>query len=266
MRLLATSLLLACALSLTGQVRRFGSFFEKCRVTGSATIFDLRNQQWIYSDPADAARQTLPASTFKIFNLLVALETGTIRDENELFRWKGAVDTARYGYRPETYKDLTVKEAFTISAVWVFLELAERIGKEKYSYYMKLCHYGNADTSGPGTDFWNFGPMAISPVEQVRFMVGLHEESLPFSKRSMEIVKKVLVTEQAGNYTIHAKTGWFRTEDTDTGWWTGWLESKGNTWFFATRISKKRSDANPGFSNCRKDITRSILRELKAFD
>jgi beta-lactamase class D len=31
----------------------------------------------------------LPASTYKIFNSLVALETGAVRDETEVLKWDG---------------------------------------------------------------------------------------------------------------------------------------------------------------------------------
>ena len=65
--------------------------------------------------------RTLPASTFKIINTLIALETGVIADENEIVKWPGKTDTVKYGYRPDIYHDMSLKEAFKRSAGWVYV-------------------------------------------------------------------------------------------------------------------------------------------------
>ena len=85
-----------------------------------------------------AKKETQPASTFKVINLLIALETGVIKDENEIVKWVGTTDTVRYGYRPEIYRDMTVKKAFEVSAGWVFIELAKKVGREKYLHYLTV--------------------------------------------------------------------------------------------------------------------------------
>ncbi len=85
------------------------------------------------------------------------------------------MDTVRYGYRPDIYHDMTVKEAFEQSAGWVYLELAKQIGRERYKTYLAKCQYGNGNLSETGVDFWNFGPFAISPQNQIRFLKALYE-------------------------------------------------------------------------------------------
>ena len=237
--------------------------FRDGNMHGSTTIYDYKNKKWIFNDPVDANVQSLPASTFKVINLLIALETGVIKDENAVVKWTGNQDTARYGYRPDIYKDMTVKNAFEVSAGWVFVELAKKIGKERYRHYLKLCHYGNQDLSEKGTDFWNFGQFAISPKNQVDFLMKVYEEKLPFSKRNMDILKKVMITETNNEYCIRSKTGWTRFNGNDTGWWVGYVERKDNVYFFATRLIKKRSDVNPNFGPYRKEITKNILKQLQ---
>lgn len=240
--------------------------FKACNLHGSCTIYDYKNQKWMMSDPADAEIASLPASTFKIINLLIALESGVVKDENEVVKWPGSTDTTRYGYRPEIYKDMTVKEAFEVSAVWVFLDMANKIGRERYHHYLSECNYGNADLSEKDPDFWNLGALAISPANQVEFLIKLYEGKLPFSERNMEILKRVMITEQKEKYTLRSKTGWTRENGIDSGWWVGYVERSDNLYFFATRISKKRSEILPNFGNCRKEITKNILRQLKAID
>lgn len=238
--------------------------FRECGIKGSTTIYDYKNQKWIYSDSLDAQKLSLPASTFKIINLLIALELKVIKDENEVIKWVGKTDTTLYGYRPEIYKDMTVREAFEVSAGWVFIELAKKIGKKNFIKYLKACRYGNVDLSEIDTDFWNFGRFGISPQNQVAFLKAVYEEKMPFSKQNYKILKKVMAIEKSNDYTIRAKTGWTRDGDIDSGWWVGYVESRENTYFFATRISKKRSELNSNFGQCRKTITKTILKQIKA--
>ena len=215
------------------------------------------------SDTINTAGETLPASTFKIINMLIALETGTIRDENDVVKWPGKTDTVKYGYRPEIYHDISVKQAFEVSAGWAFIELAKKIDRSVYKKYLTQCGYGNVDLSEPGADFWNFGPLGISPIGQVEFLRRLYEEKLPFSKRNMGIVKRVMISEQNQAYTIRSKTGWTMANQMNTGWWVGYLEKQDGVYFFAARLLQDRKHNRPDFSTCRKEITRSVMKELK---
>ena len=242
--------------------KEFKNYFDNCGVHGSIAIFDENNQQWILSDTVNVKNESLPASTFKIINLLIALETKTIKDENEIVKWVGKTDTIKYGFRPEIYHDMTVKEAFEVSAGWVFIELAKKIGKENYKKYLSACNYGNLNLSENNNDFWNFGNFAISPINQVTFIRKLYEEILPFSKRNMEIVKRVMITEVTDNFTISAKTGWTRENNINTGWWVGYLETNNNTYFFATLLLQDRKNNRDDFGSCRKEITKKILNDL----
>ena len=242
--------------------KEFKKFFDDCGVLGSVAIFDKNNQQWILSDTTSVMNEHLPASTFKIINLLIALETKTIKDENEIVKWVGKTDTIKYGYRPEIYHDMSVKEAFEVSAGWVFIELAKKIGKKNYEKYLSACNYGNLNLTEKKVDFWNFGSFAVSPVNQIEFIRNLYEEKLPFSKRNIEIVKSVMITEQKDHYTIRAKTGWTRENNINTGWWVGYIEVQDNVYFFATQLLQDRKNNRDDFGSCRKEITKKIFNEL----
>ena len=121
--------------------------FKDCGIEGSITIYNYTSRQWISSDMRDSQYSTLPASTFKIINSLIALESGVITDENEIIKWPGSIDTIKYGYRPDTYRDMSMKEAFELSAGWAYIELAKKIGKDTYKEYLTKCNYGNVDLS-----------------------------------------------------------------------------------------------------------------------
>jgi len=101
-------------------------YFDECGVKGTIVVYDNLNDIWFFSDTSDSIIETVPASTFKIINMLIALETNSIKDENTVVKWPGSTDTVKYGYRPDTYRDISVKEAFQLSAGWAFIELVRK--------------------------------------------------------------------------------------------------------------------------------------------
>ena len=244
----------------------FSKPFEDCGVTGSITIYDYNSKKWVTSDVHDSQFPTLPASTFKIINTLIVLETGIVTDENELVKWPGRPDTVKYGYRPDIYRDMSLKEAFKLSAVWAFVELAKKVGKDHYLEYLDKLSYGNADLSVNDIDFWNFGRLAISPVNQIELLKGIYEETLPFSGRSFRILKAIMIEEQKEGFTLRGKTGWTSDRGEHIGWWVGYVERTDNVYFFATRLRKDRDESNPAFGKCRKEITKTLLAQLNILD
>lgn len=240
----------------------FKKYFDDCQVEGSIVIYDNLNEKWILSDSLGVLRENLPASTFKVINMLIALETGVIKDENEVIKWPGVTDTSKYGYRPDIYHDLSVRDAFEISAGWAFVELSKKIGKERYHYYLSKSRYGNLDLCQTDPDFWNYGSFGISPLNQVQFLKNLYSSQLPFSKKNMDIVQRVMLTEQHENYNIRSKTGWTRQGGINTGWWIGYLTTKDNVYFFATRLIQDRKNNLKSFGNCRKEITYAVFKDL----
>lgn len=217
------------------------------------------------SDMEDSQVQTLPASTFKLVNTLIALDTKVVENEEEIIPWINDYDTVKYGHRPNIYHSMSMKEAFRLSAGWAYIELAKKIGKSKYKEYLTAIDYGNVDLSIDGDDFWNFGDFGISPANQIKVLLGIYEETLPFSEQSFQTLKEMMIEEKTDNYIIRAKTGWTREGGKDTGWWVGYLETSDNVYFFATRLIKDRSENNPNFGSCRKTITKEIFKQLGVF-
>ncbi|MBF9253192.1 class D beta-lactamase [Pontibacter sp. 172403-2] len=240
--------------------------FKDCHVEGSISIYDYKNRTWLFSDTADAEKEMLPASTFKIINSCIALELDKVKDEHEVFRWDG-VERTFFGAEMNAWnKDTDLKNAYKNSTIWYYVELARRIGRKDYKRYLTACNYGNGDLSETGDDFWNYGAFAVSPVDQVAFLKAFYEEKLPFSSRTYRIVKKMMVSETTDNYILRDKTGWTKKDGQDIAWWVGYVERKDNVYFFATRLTKKVTTDNPDFSGCRKKITKAILKKIKAIE
>ena len=233
----------------------FKQFFDKYGHEGCFVLYDLKNNSYLKYNPNRCGEQFIPASTFKIFNSLVGLETITVEDEFEVFKW----DSVERFY-DKWNQDLDMVNAFKYSAVWFYQELARRVGEEKMKYYISKNHYGNEDISGGIDLFWLDGGIRISADEQINLLKRLYNNSLEFSQRSMDIVKKIMIYEQTDKYTILAKTGWALRVEDQIGWFIGYVEKGNDVYFFATNVQSK--DPEEGFVS-RKEITFKILEELK---
>lgn len=130
----------------------------------------------------------MPASTFKIPNSLIGLETGVISVPDEVFIWNGT----DYGYQARN-TDLSLQQAFRLSAVWVYQEIAIRIGRENMEYWLKQFDYGNMLTGPAINTFWLNGDIRISPLEKVQFLEKLYFERLPFQPKNQTKVKQLML-------------------------------------------------------------------------
>ena len=61
---------------------------------------------------------------------------------------------------------------------------------------------------------------------------------------------------------LRAKTGWGIMDNTNVGWYVGYIKTPDNTWFFSNCIQSKDS-TNKNFATARKEIVFAILKELK---
>jgi beta-lactamase class D len=189
-------------------------------------------------------------------NSLIGLETGVIPDENHVIKWDGT----HYDV-PSWNQDHTLKTTIQNSVVWYFQELARQVGNEKMQYYVDAVRYGNQNISGQIDTFWLEGGLRISADEQVEFLKRLYQGDLPFSQRSMNIVKEILVLEKAGSYQLSGKTGSVQRITPHVRWFVGYLETNGNVYYFAMNIESSSPD---GLANgdTAKQISLDILRGL----
>ena len=232
-------------------------FYDQVGMTGSFALYDLNKNSYLHFNPAEYNNSYSPASTFKICNSLIALETGVLKDAQSVFKWDGVNRE-----RPEWNMDQTLMTAVKNSTVWFYQECARRVGGKQMKYWLDKAKYGNGDTVGGIDQFWLTGGLRISQDQQIDFLKRLYKESLPFSKKTMDIVKEIMIVESDKNYVMRAKTGWAIDNHTNHGWYVGYLEQQKNVYFFANFI-RDSTQKNANFINARKDVTYQILNELK---
>lgn len=255
---------LLCSSTAIFAQENWSSYFTESGVEGSITVFDYEQKKWYYSDEKDAHNATLPASTFKILHSLIALETKAITNENEVINWDGTIHEFGGQPMPAWNKDQNLKEAYKNSTVWFYVDLAKRIDRKTYAQVFQQIKYGNGDLSEKGLDFWNYGNFAITPINQINFLIKLYENDLPFSEQTIATVKEIMVSERNELGVFRDKTGWAVKDGQDIGWWIGYLTTENNKYFFATRIRKDHTVQHPDFAALRKSITKKVLEEVIA--
>ncbi len=234
----------------------FKKQFDQYKVQGCFALYDQTNDSYTFYNEALAHQPFVPASTFKICNSLIALETGVIKDEHVVFKWDSVVR-----FNPPWNKDQDMQEAFKNSTYWYYQELARRAGGRQMKYWLDKVGYGNADTSGGVDKFWLHGGLKISTLGQIDFLRRLQSNTLPFARRNMDIVKRIMIRKDTLGYVLRGKTGWAILEKEQVGWFVGYVEKKGNIYYFASCIQCADKD-NPEFVNARIEIANQILANL----
>lgn len=233
---------------------QFQEIFDSNEVKGAFLLYDLKNDTTLVFNKARTKTGYLPASTFKIINSLIALETGVIKDEEEIFKWDG-----EKRWVEDWNRDHNLRSAIKYSVVWFYQELARRIGEERMQHFIDTVGYGNRDIGGGIDLFWLEGNIRITMEEQINFLKRLYKNELPFSQRSLDIVKDIMILEKTEDYILRGKTGWAARTEPNIGWFVGYLERKDNVYFFATNIDINKDED----TKARQQITLQILKELK---
>lgn len=230
--------------------------FKEIGTNGTFVLLDMKKNVVTVVNGDRHTKGFLPASTFKIANALIALETKVVKDADErVFKWDGKKrDFEAWN------KDHTLRSAFKASAVWVFQEIAREIGEQRMRVYVTQFGYGNREPGGEIDTFWLEGKLRISALQQVEFLERLLIGKLPVSPRNADIVKDIAFIEQVGDATLRGKTGWIPNGDNKIGWFVGWVERGGDTYVFALNLDPNEEK----HVAARQTIAKALLTALGA--
>ena len=221
---------------------------------GSFVLFDSNRDSWIVYDMEHATHRISPDSTYKIYDALWGLEENIITPQNSLLMWNGK------NYPFETWNsNQTLQSAMTSSVNWYFQAIDEQLASTNIRNYIQQIGYGNENVSGRLSTYWLESSLKISPVEQVKLLTKLQNNSLGFSSENINAVKDAICLSSSDAGTFYGKTGTGRVDGQDVnGWFIGYIETADNTYFFATNIGAD-SDATGGNAT---EITMSILSDM----
>ena len=208
-----------------------GAGFET-ELAGKDVIFCARDagtgQEWRFQ-PSRGGERHRPFSTFKIANLVIALESGVARSLDDERPWR-IEHRPPMDFWPESWKqDQTLASAFRRSAVWYFRDLALEIGGDRYRWWLDHFNYGNGLAPDGNDLFWLNGPLALSPCEQVTFIEGLWAGRFRVSARTLAALHEVSLIEEFPAVRLYGKTGsgsvGAQAFDSEfEGWLVGWVE------------------------------------------
>jgi beta-lactamase class D len=252
----------SCSRNNVKQDKSLGKFFEENKVEGCFAIMDNATGQFtVYNLARYRDSAYLPASTFKIVNSLIGLQTGKIVNDSMVIPWDGV------GRREEWNRDLTMYEAFRVSSVPYYQEVARRIGKDTMQFWLDSLKYGaRSDTDRvvihtAVDSFWLNNAIKITPDQNLGLVKRLYFDELPFFKSYQEVVKRAMLFESNTNYRLAYKTGWGFTENNHAiGWVTGWIEENRHPYFFVLNIESadKQFDMQPVRIKMLKDILKHL--------
>ncbi|GAB3288949.1 penicillin-binding transpeptidase domain-containing protein [Hymenobacter tenuis] len=259
---LSCLLLLAAAPATPVTERNFRPHFERYGVQGSMLLYDASAGRFLAYNAKRCRQGFLPASTFKIPNTLIALQTGALPDTADICRWDGVTRDF-----PQWNQDMTFAWALRVSCVPCYQQLARKVGVKPYQEWLRKLRYPGIVVKPNTLDtFWLDGESRISQFEQIAFLRRLHAEALPLDVRHQRAVKQLLVLKKTPAYTLSGKTGWrFRSaSNADNGWFVGWLQrADGRVIFFALNQEPPTGQpANNQFLVSRRAIAEAVLQEL----
>jgi beta-lactamase class D len=235
------------------------TYFDENKVDGCFSMENNKNGEITVYNMALDTERLLPASTFKIVNSLIGLETGKIVDEKMVIKWDGIKRP-----REEWNKDMDMEEAFKVSCVPYYQEVARRIGRDTMKLWLDSLHYGNQQIGNRIDSFWLDNSLKVSPDEQLGLVQRLYFDQLPFQKRTQQIVSDVMLRENNTLYKLSYKTGLgYDEKHNQVGWVVGWVEENMHPYFFVTLV--KSADPNIDIVKVRMEITKNILKQYGFF-
>ncbi|MBX0292949.1 class D beta-lactamase [Hymenobacter sp. HSC-4F20] len=243
--------------------RNFQQHFDAYGVRGSFLLYETATGRFTAYQEKRCRQGFLPASTFKIPNTLIGLQTGTLPDTATLCRWDGVKRDF-----PQWNQDMPYARALRVSCVPCYQQLARRVGVKPYQQWLRKLRYpGIMVTPSTLDTFWLDGNSRISQFEQVDFLRRLQAETLPVEVRHQRAVKRLLLLQKTPAYSLYGKTGWrfHSANNPDNGWFVGWIErTDGRTAIFALNVEPQYGPkADKRFMAGRRALTEAILQQMQ---
>jgi beta-lactamase class D len=239
-------------------VQVFQNILDSARVSGAILVYDPREETYYSNDFARCSEGHLPASTFKIPNSIIALETGIVENDSTILPWDG-----KKRRLPAWEKDLLFRDAFHVSCVPCYQEIARKIGPDRMKDYLEKLDYGRMLVDSATIDlFWLEGESRISQFQQVDFLFRFYYSKLPIKSLTEEIMKRLMVIEKNSTFSLSGKTGWSIRNGNNNGWFVGYLEKGQKVCFIATNIDPEADFNMDLFTVIRKQISMEAFRAL----
>jgi len=236
----------------------FQQIIDSANVVGSILIYDPQKTTYYSNDLARCDSGFLPASTFKIPNSIIALETGIISNDSTIIKWDG-----KKRRLPAWEKDLTFHDAFHVSCVPCYQEIARKVGVQRMIHFVDTLKYGHMVFDSTTIDmFWLEGESKINQFEQIDFLQRFYNSELPISQNTTVIMKRLMVIDENADYKLSGKTGWAIRNELNYGWFVGYFEKGNEVYYIATNIEPNTSFNMDLFPKIRNEISVAAFKSI----
>ena len=204
---------------------------------GCFVLYDTNADFWQIYNKEAAKERISPDSTYKIYSALLALENQLITPKHSAMEWDGK----NYSIA-EWMQNQDLASALRNSVNWYFQTLDQKAGLETLKNFYEKLDYGNHNLSGGETRFWMESSLKISAIEQVELLKKLYENSFQFDEQNIQAVKDAMCLSSSDKGILYGKTGTgMVNEKSINGWFIGFVEHAGHTYFFACNIRNHNS-------------------------
>ena len=224
---------------------------------GSFVLYDMQTENYYIYNKEKSEERISPASTYKIYSSLFALEEGLITPESSTQQWDGSEQPF-----PEWMHDQTLTSAMQDSVNWYFQNLDRQMGLPALASYYSRIGYGNCDLSGGAGNYWS-NSLAISPLEQVRLLSGLLSNTWDFASENIRAVKDAMLLSEhsVSGGRLYGKTGTSNPDGgTQSGWFVGFLETGETTYCFAVNLQGEGCDGSTAADVALQSLTTILSR------
>ena len=230
----------------------FGSY------NGSFVLYDAGADSWQIYNEAQATARISPASTYKIYSALHGLQAGIISGEDSRISWNG-----QDNYYDTWNQDQTLESAMADSVTWYFQEIDRRLGLSSIQDYVREIGYGNETVGDDPSDYWYDSSLKISPIEQVELLEKFYNNEFGFSPENIQTVKDSIRLYSGQDGVLYGKTGTQASGGENVcGWFIGFIETGGNTLFFASNIQAGENASGAAAV----ELTFSVLSGLEVWE
>lgn len=197
---------------------------------------DLETGDHFAYQPERIDERHIPYSSFKIPNLVIALETRVATSLQHERVWNEQLRPAESYWSSDWKQNQTLESAFKRSAAWYFQDVALEVGGDRYRRMLQAFSYGNAEVPDNNDEFWLDGPLTISPKEQALFLEKIVTESLSIQPTTLESLRAASFLGEISGHQIYGKTGsgpviaegeefegWDEFDGEFEGWLVGWV-------------------------------------------
>lgn len=239
------------------ELESFEDLVQKSKLKGGVLIYDVASDTYYSNNFEWAERGFIPASTFKIPNSINAIENGLVQDEHTMFYWDGVKR------RKSWDKDMEFLEAFRVSCVPCYQQIARKTGYERMQAALQKLNYPGMVFKPEELDqFWLSGASKISQMQQIDFIKRLVEKKLPIKEKTVELMSKLMYNERHEGYELYGKTGWATNEGTEIGWFVGYAVGKDQIYYFATNLQPAEGFDMDDFPAIRKSLSIAALDQI----